>query len=130
MGDSRERRLCFRFEIPGATLHYWNAGFDPYGKNDGEKNLPVLDMSRGGIRFLSQEEISLQSLVQVEVDFPEENQSLSLKGQVIWSVLDPADEYKYQNGIVFDREWMDQDKDAQTSLKFMENLEQKYCSLE
>ena len=130
MGDNTEQRTCLRFEIPGAKLHYWKAEFDPVGKTDGEQGCLVLDLSRRGLRFLSQEEIPIQSLIQLDIDLPEESQILSMRGQIIWSVLDPTETYTFQNGVLFDTEWMAGDEGARESRQLLEALEAKYCNLE
>jgi len=55
MGEKgMERRLCQRFKIAGATVSYRrNKLFSSKAKVD-EEFCPVLDLSRGGVRFLTQ----------------------------------------------------------------------------
>jgi len=48
-----ERRTCIRFEIPGATVSYKLKRPLLAKTSYGEEFCPTIDLSRGGLRFLS-----------------------------------------------------------------------------
>jgi len=76
MGEKgMERRLCQRFKIDGATVSYRRARlFSSKAKVD-EEFCPVLDLSRGGVRFLTQKPLKFKSKVSVQLAIPGERAS-------------------------------------------------------
>ncbi|MCK7469692.1 MAG: PilZ domain-containing protein [Desulfomicrobium escambiense] len=97
-----ERRLCQRFKIPGATVSYRKeqAPSAPKTRID-EEFCPVLDLSRGGIRFLTQKPLKFKSRITLHVSIPGERVPLDLKGRVRWSTFNAGKSYKYQAGVQF-----------------------------
>jgi hypothetical protein len=97
-----ERRTCTRFEIPGATVNYKIFRFSPKLKrNYGEEFCPVVDLSRGGLRFLCQNKLDINAKIKMKVSVPGERVPLELLGRVRWSAANPGKSYKYQTGIQF-----------------------------
>jgi len=96
-----EKRTCVRFMIPGAAVNYKKA------KSFFRKNkylvepFPLLDISRGGIRFFAQKFLKFESLITLKISVPEETAPLTLLGIVRWQRpgLDPA--YKCEIGVQF-----------------------------
>lgn len=96
-----ERRLCQRFKIPGATLSYRRERFlAPEGRFL-EEFCPVLDVSRGGVRFLTQKPLKFKSKVVLQISIPGERIPLNLRGRVRWSTFNAGKSYKYQAGVQF-----------------------------
>jgi len=96
-----ERRTCIRFEIPGATLSYKrDKALLPETKY-GEEFCPILDISRGGLRYLTQENLKINSNVTLKISLPGERVPLVLKGQVRWVTINAGKSYKYQVGVQF-----------------------------
>lgn len=96
-----ERRTCIRFEIPGATVSYKLRKPLLIKPTTGEEFCPVSDISRGGLRFLSQEEIKINTMVTLKVSIPGERIPLELHGQVRWSSPKEGGSYKQQIGVQF-----------------------------
>jgi len=96
-----ERRTCIRFEIPGATVSYKLKKPLLSKTSYGEEFCPTLDISRGGLRFLSQEEIKIGSPIILKVSIPGERIPLELNGHVRWAAPNVGKSYKYQIGIQF-----------------------------
>ncbi len=96
-----ERRLCQRFKIPGATISYTRQKllFSPKGFD--EEFCPVLDISRGGVRFLTQKPLKFKAKVVLQISIPGERIPLNLKGHIRWSSFNPGKSYKYQAGVQF-----------------------------
>ena len=78
----RERRRCERFNIPGAYVRHtkiWLLGSlkilsEPY---------PLLNLSKGGMNFISEEKLRIDEKMMVQLIVPREK-PLSLRVQVRW----------------------------------------------
>lgn len=95
-----ERRTCIRFVISGATISYRQEKRLFKTKNY-EEFCPLLDISRGGLRFLSQKLLKVKNKISLTISIPDEKAPLSVKGHVRWTRLNPGQSYKYQIGIQF-----------------------------
>jgi len=96
-----ERRLCQRFKIPGATVSYRREKLLFKSSDFAEEFCPVLDISRGGVRFLTQKPLKFKSPVFLQIAIPGERIPLALKGHVRWSSFNAGKSYKYQAGVQF-----------------------------
>lgn len=96
-----ERRSCQRFKIPGATVDYKREKIFPPSSGFIEEFCPVLDISRGGVRFLTQKPIKQNSHLSLKISVPGERIPLVLTGEVRWSTFNPGKSYKYQVGVQF-----------------------------
>jgi len=97
-----ERRACIRFEIPGATVNYKTFRISPKLKRTyGEEFCPVLDVSRGGLRFVCQNKLEINVRIKMKVSVPGERIPLEILGKVRWSAPNPGKSYKYQTGVQF-----------------------------
>ena len=96
-----ERRICQRFKIPGATISYKREHW-LFSRRDFEQEFcPVLDISRGGVRFLTQKPMKYKVRVSLQIAIPGERVPLTLKGHVRWTSYNPGKSYKYQAGVQF-----------------------------
>jgi PilZ domain len=95
-----ERRTCERFVVPGAVVYWKKKHFVFSGEFTGEY-YPVVDVSRGGLRFLYHEALEAGTAVELKIVIPGENDPLFFKGEVAWTSLNPGRSYKYQVGIQF-----------------------------
>lgn len=99
---SIERRTCLRFEIPGSTISYKLDSLLPSGQGKfSEEFCPILDLSRGGLRFLSQRHFKINQKIHMQVSVPGERVPLILRGRVRWASANPGKSYKYQIGVQF-----------------------------
>ncbi len=96
-----ERRLCQRFKIPGATVSYQRERRFFLPKGFEQEFCPVLDVSRGGVRFLTQKPLKYKAQVVLQLSIPGERVPLNLRGQVRWSSYNPGKSYKFQAGVQF-----------------------------
>ncbi len=96
------RRACKRIKIEGATVTYKEGRFFFSKKQYVEEFYPIVEISRGGVRFLGKKLFTISSKVSIKISIPEESSPLILKGKVRWTSLNPAMSYKYQIGIQFD----------------------------
>jgi Tfp pilus assembly protein PilZ len=94
-----ERRLCQRFKIPGATVSYRITRLFSAKAGNDEEFCPILDLSRGGIRFLTQKPLKFKSKVTLQLSIPGERVPIDLKGRVRWSTFNAGKSYKFQAGV-------------------------------
>ncbi len=99
--DVLEKRSCARFRIPGATIAF-RRGKGLFKKSAyASEFLPMLDISRGGIRFLSQTILDLDTRVHLSVQVPGDPSALKMDGIVRWFASNPGQSYKFQLGVQF-----------------------------
>jgi hypothetical protein len=96
-----EKRFCQRFSIEGATISYQNAKLLRFMMETDEEGCHVLDLNRGGIRFLHQELLKFNSGISLQLFTPGERIPLSIEGRVRWSVANPGMSFRYQTGVQF-----------------------------
>jgi Tfp pilus assembly protein PilZ len=97
-----DRRASKRIKITGATVTYKEGRFFFSKKQYVEEFYPVVEISRGGVRFMGKKLFAISSHVSIKISIPEESSPLILRGKVRWTSLNPAMSYKYQIGIQFD----------------------------
>ncbi len=95
-----ERRACRRFEIPDATASYTQNELFTSEKKYEEESCPILDISRGGIKFLGKKRLEIDSELNMKIFIPGETTPLSFKGSVRWISVS-EDKGKYQVGVQF-----------------------------
>lgn len=124
-----ERRTCLRFVIPGATISYRLNKNSSEGKY-AEEFCPMLDMSRGGLRFFCQVPFKVGSKISLKLSVPGERIPLTLLGLVRWAVLNPGQSYKYQIGVQFFAYGEKKDQNYPGLLVKIIALEQKFAQTE
>jgi hypothetical protein len=125
-----ERRLCQRFKIPGATVSYRKDKlFKSKAKID-EEFCPVIDLSRGGVRFLTQKPLKFKSKIALQLSIPGERVPLDLKGRVRWSNFNAGKSYRYQAGVQFNPYGLERDQNIPQALTKIVALEQKFVEPE
>jgi len=122
-----EKRTCIRFEIPGATTGYKldKFLFSAHGKY-GEEFCPILDISRGGMRFVSQKSFKINTKINMKISIPGERVPMAFKGRVRWSAANPGKSYKYQIGVQFNPYGEKKGQNYPGSLVKIIALEQKF----
>jgi hypothetical protein len=100
--EGLEKRGCVRFRIPGATTAYKKEKSLFHRNPDyGGEFLPILDISRGGIRFLSNENITLDTKLHLRIQVPGDQGPLKIEGVVRWAAPNAGQSFKYQIGVQF-----------------------------
>lgn len=124
--ESLEKRICARFRIPDAEIRYKKEKSFIKRTDFIDEPLPMLDMSRGGIRFFSRELLKFDSIVTVKITVFEENEPLILKGTVRWYMMNSDPIYRYQLGVQFLPYGEKKDQNSSQTLARIIALEQKY----
>jgi hypothetical protein len=131
MGEKAvERRLCQRFSIPGATVSYRKAKLFASKSGTDEEFCPVLDLSRGGVRFLTQKPLKFKSKIAVQLSIPGERVPIELKGRVRWSTFNVGKSYKFQAGVQFNPYGLEKDQNVPQTLAKIVALELKFVEPE
>ncbi|UCE23107.1 MAG: PilZ domain-containing protein [Candidatus Aminicenantes bacterium] len=83
-----ERRICRRFEVPGATASY-RLKKAPSSEKETDESwdeefCPVENMSCGGIRYAGKKPLTINSDITVKILIPGERTPLIIHGQVRW----------------------------------------------
>ncbi len=127
MTDSEyERRSCVRFTIPGATVDYQRKTLLPKPGYI-EEFCPLVDISRGGIRFLAQKPMKPETEVSVRISIPGERIPFTMKGVVKWSAAAQAKTYSYQIGVKFHPYGDKKEENLPQNMVKIMALEQKYA---
>lgn len=125
-----EGRTCVRFEIPGATINYKKKTFLISKGKYIEEFCPIIDMSRGGIRFLTQNPVKINSKLILDIAMPGEKIPLVQTGIVRWSSFHVGKSYKFQIGVQFDPYGEKKAQNYPGNLTKIIALEQKFATPE
>lgn len=119
-----KKRECKRFTIPGTTLVYKKIPGLWWGKKTYSDSVhPVLDLSRGGLKFLSQTKIKAGSRIFVRLDIPGSKEPVEFKAIIRWISRNPEASYKYQNGVAFYAYGSGKNENPPELLSFLKQLE-------
>ena len=104
MKKRMDRRSCTRFRIPGATLKHRKTGVLFLRGSGTTVTLPLLDISRGGLSFPSDDKIKKNTPLTLIVNMPGDPgdaEPLEVKGVVKWLSVNPSISYKFRVGVQF-----------------------------
>jgi len=114
-----EKRACIRFEIPGATVGY-------EFKEQKEEFSPVIDISRGGIKFQGKKPLDINAEVTLKISIPGERVPLILHGKVRWIFfIEKKDQYEV--GVQFNPYGEKEGQNYPGNLVKIIALEQKFA---
>jgi Tfp pilus assembly protein PilZ len=123
-----ERRTCLRFEIPGATISYKISKLLPAALDKYEEEFcPMLDISRGGLRFQANHKLDIESKLIIHISVPGERVPLVLNGRVRWVISTDVPGFEYQIGVQFNAYGEKKDQNYPGNLVKIIALEQKFC---
>jgi len=115
-----ENRACIRCEIPGATVSY-------EFKEHIEEFSPVIDISRGGVKFQTKKPPDINAEVELKISIPGEKVPLILHGKVRWiSFIEEKEQYYI--GIQFNPYGEKKGENYPGNLVKIIALEQKYST--
>ncbi len=123
-----ERRTCLRFEIPGATISYKVSKFLPAALDKYEEEFcPLLDISRGGMRFQANHKLNIDTKLIMHISVPGERVPLVLHGHLRWVTPTGSSGYRFQMGVQFNPYGEKKDQNYPGNLVKIIALEQKFC---
>jgi Tfp pilus assembly protein PilZ len=95
------KRECTRFNIPGTTLHYKKIPLFWGKKQYSDDYFPVLDISRGGLKFLCNDRIGPGESVIIKLNIPGSEAQPEIRAIVRWISRNREQSYRYQTGVSF-----------------------------
>lgn len=129
----KERRVCRRFEVPGATASYSLKKTPSSAKikdeSWDEEFCPVENMSCGGIRYAGKKPLTINSEITVKILIPGERTPLIIHGQVRWLSTEEDIEV-CRTGIQFNPYGEGKDKNYPGLMVKLLELEHKFATPE
>ncbi len=86
---------------------------------------PVVDLSKGGARFLSNDRFTPGRSIVVKFDIPGYETTPAIQASVRWISRNPEESYRYQTGIAFNPYGIGKKENPQDMLDFFEQIENK-----
>ncbi len=121
-----KKRTCRRFVIPGTTISYKEKKLFSFQKNYNDDYLPVLDLSKGGAKFLSHQKLTPGKDIKIQLRIPGYDKIWSILAQIRWINKNPEQSYPYQIGISFHSFGTKKGKNPIELLNFLSMIEGKY----
>jgi hypothetical protein len=116
-----EKRAFTRFTVPGASLSWMPNGQDSFSESD----IPLADISRGGLAFLSNNPPTVGSSLFIKIFLPQGKETIELLGRVIYSIpYNPGLIYRYRVGVQVKALL---DTNASQSMNVIKEYEDKYA---
>jgi hypothetical protein len=118
------QRAFVRFTVPGAAVSWMPDRKEPFA----EAGMPLSDISRGGLSFLSNEPPIIESEIFLQIFLPQNNETLELLGRVVYSIpRGPGLIYKYRVGIELKSFIQPERENSPHPLKVIEAFEWRYA---
>ncbi len=118
-----KKRSCKRFSIPGTVLYYKNKPrFFGKGKYS-DDYYPVINISRGGLSFLSNQRLKAGTSLILKIIIPEISKESEVIAVVKWISKNPEQSYRYQTGLAFNSYGNRKNQNPKEVLLLLENLE-------
>jgi len=118
-----KKRTCDRFSIPGTTLYYKHKPSLFKKPQYSEHYFPVINMSKGGAKFLSNERLRAGKSITIKITIPGKEESVEILADVRWISKNPEQSYRYQTGIAFNSYGVKKNENPVEILAFFESLE-------
>ncbi len=118
-----KKRSCKRFNIPGTTLYYKEKPFFPLAGKYSEDYYPVLNLSKGGAKFLCNHRLMPGRGIIIKLIIPGIDQSPEILADIKWISKNPEQSYRYQTGISFKSYGKRKNQNSGAILSFLEELE-------
>jgi Tfp pilus assembly protein PilZ len=117
------RRKCQRFNIPGTTLYYKKIPLFWGKKQYSEDYFPVLDISRGGLKFLCNDRIGPGESIVIKLNIPGSEAGVEIRAIVRWISRNREQSYRYQTGVSFNSYGTGKKDNPVDILSFLKALE-------
>ncbi len=120
-----KKRHCKRFMIPGCTLYYRNKPGLLIRTKYSEDYFPVINLSRGGVKFLCNERLKPGQDVVIKINIPGESQHPEINANIKWVSKNTEQSYRYQTGVAFNAYGNGKNENPEDTLVFLKTLEQR-----
>ena len=122
-----EKRTCQRFTIPGGAVSVEKSGFLANLRKSSDKSFPLVDISQGGLRFLAEGEVPINTKLHLIVSAPDETDSLHISGLVKWIIPQPESGSVFQVGVQFLPYGVKREENNPSNLLKIEEWKNKFC---
>ena len=95
-----ERRKDCRFPVRDCSLRHKKAGLLSALRSYTEEQAPLVNMSVGGLQFLTRERRTVDQKIHMLLAIPGEDEPLALKGTIVWEGRG-TDTHPSRVGVVF-----------------------------
>lgn len=120
------KRHCKRFNIPGTTLFYKKVPLFWGKRRYSDDYFPVLDMSRGGLKFLCNDRMGPGESVIVKLTIPGADEQVEIKAVVRWISRNREESYRYQTGVSFNSYGSGKKDNSLSILSLLKTLESEH----
>ncbi|HWR57579.1 MAG TPA: PilZ domain-containing protein [Thermodesulfovibrionales bacterium] len=121
-----ERRSCERFSVPGSTISYRSQGLFSRFRSRPPESHPMLDLSKGGLSFLTDRRPRLGEKLSLLVSCPDWSSPILVSGKVVYVGGSPVRSYKYRIGFQFNPYGPEKGRNSLESLNRLDELEKTY----
>lgn len=118
-----KKRNCKRFNIPGTTLYYKENPFFPLAGKYSEDYYPVLNLSKGGAKFLCNHRLTPGRGISIKLIVPGIDKNPEILASIKWISKNPEQSYRYQTGISFNSYGKRKNENSAAILAVLEQLE-------
>ena len=118
-----KKRNCKRFSIPGITLHYREKAFFFFAGKYSEDYYPVINLSKGGAKFLCNQRLAPGNRITIRLDIPGMDQPHEILANIKWISKNLEKSYRYQTGISFNSYGVRNNENSMEILSFLKALE-------
>lgn len=126
----KEKRECKRFRVPDATLVYKVDKFLFSDKAYSERAYPIIDLSKGGLRFMCDRSFRKNTKLSMQISIPGEKAPLTLLGCVKWYMFSLDMDHRYQVGILLETYGIGKHMNDPRYLEKIKDLEKEYLEKE
>lgn len=123
-----EKRKCKRFILPGASISYEIHGFLGHRKPSPEKTYFLIDLSKGGLGFLTNKPPKTGTKISILLHFSDDEEPISLEGTVVYSMLNVGIIAQYRVGVEFKPYGDEKGFNSRKALDKLDELEKIYST--
>lgn len=120
-----KKRKCRRFNIPGTTLFYRKKPFLFFKTEYPNDCYPVVDISKGGTKFLCNQRLTPGRRFIIKVVIPGIKKPLEIFAKISWVARNREVSYKYQIGVSFNPYGTRRNNNSREILSLLEKLEKE-----
>ena len=124
-----KKRKCIRFTIPGTTLYYKKRGLFFNRAKYSQNYFPVLNMSKGGASFLTDQRIKPGSAIVIKLTIPDIDSPIEIHCTTRWIAKNREESYRFQTGISFNTYGERKSQNSPEVLKTFNRLEKNFTKL-
>ena len=124
-----KKRKCTRFTIPGTTLYYKKKKRFFNNPEYSQDYFPVIDISKGGASFLTDQRIKPGSPIVIKLTIPDIDSPLEIICTTRWIAKNREESYRFQTGLSFNTYGDNKNQNRPEILDTLNNLEINFANI-